>query len=125
MRDQNEIAAFLAARAGSSVKQQQAAARRVLDLLNATPLPAPPNYSPIQADQIHPPADVNAVQSMMAPSRWLVLPESPEVPAGTESASVRLEFSAGGGWLIGFRAVAVDTGPPGAAGPFEQAQLGM
>lgn len=123
-REQDEIAQFLAARAGSSAEHQQSAARRVLDMLNATPKPAPPNFSPIQADQIHPPSDVSAVQSMMAPSRWLVLPESPPVAAGTESAGTRLEFSAGGGFLIGWRGVAIDEGPPGSAGPFEQAQLG-
>lgn len=124
-RDESEIARFLATRAGSSVQQQKASARRLLDQLNATPQPSAPPYSPIQADQIHPPSDVSAVQSMMAPSRWLVLPEAPIVPAGTESAGIRLEFSAGGGWLIGMRGISVDEGPPGNAGQFEQAQLGM
>jgi hypothetical protein len=40
----------------------------------------------------------------MAPSRWLVVPGIPAVPPNSDTtAGIRLEFSAGGGWLIGWR----------------------
>jgi len=124
-RDQRRIEQALAQRAGADPHQERKLARRVLEMLNASPQPVPPPTSPIQASQVHPPSSADMVVPLMAPSRWLVLPESPVVPAGTDSAGIRLEFSAGGGWLIGWRGVAVDTGPPGVADVFTQAQLGV
>ncbi len=87
------------------------------------PLPA---NNAVQLDQVHPPAGGDYIEPMMAPSRYLVLPETPIVAPAATSPQIRLEFSAGGGWLIGWRAVAVDVTPgAGAAGNLEQATMGV
>lgn len=88
--------------------------------------PATVPHSTIQADQIHPPLNGDYIEPMLAPSRLLVVPDSPDVDPGDTSNQVDLEFSAGGGWLIGWRGVAVDFTPgAGAAGRFEQASMGV
>jgi hypothetical protein len=62
----------------------------------------------------------------MAPSRYLVVPAIPQVDPGDTTPGERLEFSAGGGWLIGWRGVAIDNTPGvEAAGRYEQANLGV
>jgi hypothetical protein len=45
---------------------------------------------------------------MLAPSRILVVGDIPEVEPQQPSPGERLEFSAGGGWLIGWRGSAID-----------------
>lgn len=83
-------------------------------------------HSVINSDQIHPPNEADFIQPLMAPSRYLVVPAIPAVAPGTTSPGERLEFSAGGGWLIGWRATATDfTAGVEAAGPFEQASMGV
>jgi len=88
--------------------------------------PATVPHTTIQADQIHPPLDGDYIEPMLAPSRLLVLPDTPDVDAGDTSNQVDLEFSAGGGWLIGWRGIAVDFTPgAGAAGRFESAAMAV
>jgi len=86
-----------------------------------------PNHGDaVQLDQVHPPAAGDYIEPLMAPSRYLVLPEAPIVAPAALSNQIRLEFSAGGGWLIGWRGSVVDTTPgAGAAGAFEQASMGV
>jgi hypothetical protein len=83
-------------------------------------------HSTIQMDQVHPPMGLNTVHATMAPSRILVVPNIPLVGPSSVSPGERLEFSAGGGWLIGWRGTAFDT-TVGAqsAGDEIQAQAGV
>lgn len=83
-------------------------------------------HSNIQLDQVHPPDPRDFIQPLMAPSRYLVVGNIPVVAPQVPSAGVRLEFSAGGGWLIGWRGQAVDfTAGAFAAGQLEQASIGV
>lgn len=83
-------------------------------------------HNQIQMDQIHPPDSCDFIQPLMAPSRWLVLGERPVVGPGTDSAGIRMEFSAGGGWLIGFRGTVTDsTAGSESADEFVQASMGV
>ena len=87
---------------------------------------APVPHSVIQTDQIHPPNSGDFIQPLMAPSRYLVVPAIPAVAPATDSPGETLRFSAGGGWLIGWRATAIDfTAGIEAAGEFEQASMGV
>jgi hypothetical protein len=63
-----------------------------------------------QIDQVHPPKSCGPdyVQAMMPPSRILVVPDIPAVAPQAVSPGERLEFAAGGGWLIAWRGSAVD-----------------
>jgi len=67
-----------------------------------------PPHSQIQIDQVHPPLAGDYNQPMLAPSRILVVPNIPTVDPQEVSPGERLEFSAGGGWLIGWRGTAID-----------------
>lgn len=88
--------------------------------------PATVPHSTIQADQIHPPLNGDYIEPMLAPSRLLVLRNTPTVPVQTDSNQVDLEFAAGGGWLIGWRGIAVDFSAGAfAAGRLEQATMGV
>jgi hypothetical protein len=73
----------------------------------------------------HPPAQGSYVEPFPLPTRYLVLPTVPLVAPGVPSAPISLTFEGGGGWLVGWRCVAVDPGPPAAAGALEQAQAGV
>lgn len=72
-----------------------------------------PPHNQIQMDQVHPPLAGDYLQPMLAPSRVLVVPDIPTVEPASVSAGERLEFSAGGGWLIGWRGTAIDFTPGG------------
>lgn len=78
-----------------------------------------PPHNQIQMDQVHPPLAGDYMQPVLAPSRILVVPEIPEVAPQAVSPGERLEFSAGGGWLIGWRGTSIDFTP----GAFRSDQL--
>lgn len=83
-------------------------------------------HSVINTDQIHPPNPSDFIIPLIAPSRYLTVPNIEPVAPESISAGSRLEFSAGGGWLIGWRGIARDdTAGVEAAGPYEQATLGV
>lgn len=67
-----------------------------------------PPHSQIQLDQVHPPLAGDYCQPILAPSRILVVPDIPTVAPQAVSPGERLEFSAGGGWLIGWRGSSID-----------------
>lgn len=120
-----------------------AEARRLMNECQLMPLAPEPQYfrsptggasrepfdvghSVISTDQIHPPNSSDMIVPIMAPSRYLVLPNPPPVLPGTTSLGTRLEFSAGGGWLIGWRGSAIDNTPGvEAAGNYESATLAI
>lgn len=72
----------------------------------AAPSTCPP--AGYQLDQVHPPACGDYITPLMAPSRWLVVPNIPVVAPQATSPGVVLRFSAGGGWLIGWRGSSID-----------------
>jgi hypothetical protein len=73
-----------------------------------------------------PPLVGPTIEPLLAPNQYLVLENTPLVPPQTTTAPIRLEFSSGSGWLIGWRGVAVDlTVGAGAAGRFEQATMAV
>lgn len=86
-------------------------------------------HTVIQQDQVHPPATGDYIEPLMAPSRYLVVPQlSPAatVAPASDSVPVTLQFSSGGGWLIGWRGLAVSFANGAfSAGPVEQATLGV
>lgn len=85
-----------------------------------------PGHTGIPLDQVHPPACADYIQPLMAPSRYLVVPSVPVVAPQAVTPGERIEFSAGGGWLIGWRGtVRDDTAGIQAAGPYEQASVGV
>lgn len=80
----------------------------------------------IQGTTIHPPVPGPWAEPLWAPDRYLVLENTPSVAVQTTSAPIRLEFSSGAGWLIGWSGVAVDlTVGSQAAGTLEQATMGV
>ena len=80
----------------------------------------------VECDPTHPPIMGQFVEPQMAPNMYLVLANTPVVAPQATSAPVRLEFSSGSGWLVGWRGVAVDLDPAaGAAGFFEQATMAV
>ena len=84
-------------------------------------------HSTIQLDQVHPPAAGDYIQPLMAPSRFLVVPDLPDIPPDTTVTGFVLDFSAGGGWLIGWQGIVADFTTVGAfaAGELEQASMGV
>jgi hypothetical protein len=83
-----------------------------------------PAVDPMDRDR--PPAVGDYIQPLLAPSRYLVVPAVPVVPASGTSPGERLEFTSGGGILIGFRGTVVDfTVGVFAAGRLEQASIGV
>jgi hypothetical protein len=83
-------------------------------------------HTTIQTDQIHPPSPADSVVPLMAPSRILVVPNLVPVIPGDTVTGLPLEFSAGGGWLIGWRGrVSQLTAPPFSSGQIEQDTLGV
>ena len=141
-RTHAQVTALLrVAESATDAGRAQAAFRRAQRLLNdcdqgtggnpyysggASREPFDVGHSVIQTDQIHPPNASDFVVPLMAPSRYLVLPNPPAVAPATTSPGVRLEFSAGGGWLIGWRGSAADNTPGvEAAGPYEQASMAI
>jgi hypothetical protein len=140
--DQNtqaQIAQLLAIAQGGHPLQAPAALQRAQQLMTAPPPPPsqqysggysrepfPVGHSVIQVDQVHPPLGLNTVQASMAPSRILVVPDIQNAGPLSTTPGARLEFSSGGGWLIGWRGTAVDLTPGAqAAGLLQQAQAGV
>lgn len=70
--------------------------------------PACVPHSNIQMDAVHPPLAGDYCQPMLAPSRILVVEDIPAVEPQQTTPGERLEFSAGGGWIIGWRGSAID-----------------
>ena len=100
---------------------RQARALQMTGGASREPYPIPTDRA-VQLDQVHPPASADFIEPMMAPSRLMVLPQTPVVAPAATTAPIRLEFSAGGGWLIGWRCIAVDVTPGAqASGRLEQA----
>jgi hypothetical protein len=118
-RQRHQAINTLLARAAQeqSAPAAQAAYRGARQLIDqrytggATREPFCPPHNQIQMDQVHPPLAGDYCQPMLAPSRILVVPDIPAVGPQQATPGERLEFSAGGGWLIGWRGTAIDYTP--------------
>jgi len=65
-------------------------------------------HSNIPMDAVHPPLAGDYCQPMLAPSRILVVQDIPAVAPQQTTPGERLEFSSGGGWVIGWRGTVAD-----------------
>lgn len=70
--------------------------------------PACVPHSNIPMSAVHPPLAGDYNQPMLAPSRILVVQDIPSVDPQDTSPGEKLEFSSGGGWLIGWRGTVAD-----------------
>lgn len=70
--------------------------------------PACVPHSNIPMSAVHPPLAGDYLQPMLAPSRILVVQDIPGVEPQQTTPGERLEFSSGGGWLIGWRGTVAD-----------------
>jgi hypothetical protein len=70
--------------------------------------PACVPHSNIPMSAVHPPLAGDYCQPMLAPSRILVVQNIPSIDPQDTSPGEKLEFSSGGGWLIGWRGSVAD-----------------